>query len=93
MSDIGFVEVPSWRSVYHHDESPALLVVYVDDFNMAGPEVGIREAWRRIRLKLRVVDPTPFGLFLGFRHEMGAASLGPRGPTVRTMTYNVESYL
>ena len=49
--------------------------------------------WRLIRLKLRVGDPTPFGLFLGCRHEMGEVRLGPSGPIVRTMTYNVEPYL
>ena len=91
LCDIGFVEVPSWRSVYHHYELQVLLVVYVEDFKMAGPPQGIREAWRRIRLK--VEDPTPFGLILGCRHEMGEAKLGPNGPTVRTMTYNVESHL
>ena len=60
---------------------------------MAGPPEGIAEAWRLIRLKLRVDDPTPFGLLLGCRHEMGEVKLGSNGPIVRTMTYNVESYL
>ena len=78
LRDIGFAEVPSWRSVYYHEELRVLLVVYVDDFKMAGPLEGITEAWQLIRLKLRVEDPTPFGLFLGCRHEMGEVKLGPQ---------------
>ena len=54
---------------------------------------GVAEVWRRIRLKLRVEDPTPLGLFLGCRHEMHEVKLGSNGPVVRSMTYNVESYL
>ena len=34
LRDIGFVEVPSWRSVYYHKDLRVLLVVYVDDFKM-----------------------------------------------------------
>ena len=60
---------------------------------MAGPKKGLCEAWRRIRLKIKVEDPTPFGLFLGCRHEVGEVRMGKNGPKVRTMTYNVESYL
>ena len=79
--------------MYYRDALRVLLVVYVDDFKTAGPLEGIAEAWRLIRLKLRVEDPVLFGLFLGCRHEMGEVKLGPNGPIVRTMTYNVESYL
>ena len=93
LQSIGFKEIASWRSVYFHDELRVLLVVYVDDFKMAGPKKGLCEAWRRIRLKIKVEDPTPFGLFLGCRHEIGEVRLGTNGPKVRTMTYNVESYL
>ena len=71
--------MPSWRSVYYHEELRVLLVVYVDDFKMAGPPEGIAEAWELIRQKLRVEDPTPFGLFLGCRHEMGETRLSPGG--------------
>ena len=90
---VGFVEIPSWRSVYFHDKLSVLLVVYVDDFKMAGPKNGIEEAWRLIREKIKVEDPTPYGLFLGCKHEIGEVTLGKNGPKVRTMTYNVESYL
>ena len=85
LQSIGFKEIASWRSVYFHDELRVLLVVYVDDFKMAGPKKGLCEAWRRIRLKIKVEDPTPFGLFLCCRHEIGEVRLGTNGPKVRTM--------
>ena len=93
LRDIGFVEVQSWRSVYFHAELRVLLVVYVDDFKMAGSPESLAEAWRRIRMKIRVEEPTPFGLFLGCRHEISEVRLSSDGPIVRMMTYNVESYL
>ena len=57
LKKIGFVEVPSWRSVYFHDKLKVLLVVYVDDFKMAGPKPGIAEAWRLIREKIQGRGP------------------------------------
>ena len=77
--------------MYFHDELRVLLVVYVDDFKMAGPKTGLSEAWRRIRLKIKVEDPTPYGFFLGCRHEIGEIRSRKSGPKVRTMMYNVES--
>ena len=56
LQSIGFKEISSWRSVYFHEELRVLLVVYVDDFKMAGPKPGISEAWRRIRQKIKVED-------------------------------------
>ena len=44
-------------------------------------------------MKIKVEDPTPYGLFLGCRHEIGEVFIGPKRQRVRTMTYNVESYL
>ena len=62
---VGFAEVPNWRSVYFNSKLKVLLVLYVDDFKMAGPPEGLKEAWGLIRLKIKVEDPTPYGLFLG----------------------------
>ena len=36
LRSIGFREIDPWRSVYFHDKLKVLLVVYVDDFKMAG---------------------------------------------------------
>ena len=83
---VGFKEISSWRSVYFHAELRVLLVVYVDDFKMAGPKSGVTEAWRLIRLKIKVENPTPYGLFLGCRHKVGEVSIRKNGPKVRTMT-------
>ena len=90
MLSIGFAEVPNWRSVYFNSKLKVLLVLYVDDFKMAGPPEGLKEAWGLIRLKIKVEDPTPYGLFLGCRHEIGEIFVGPKRQRIRTMTYNVE---
>ena len=71
--------------------------ILVNSAGIAGPNAPVAEydteAWRLIREKIRVEDPTPYGLFLGCKHEIGEITLGRNGPKVRTMTYNVESYL
>ena len=89
LKHVGFVEVPSWRSVYFHQELRVLLVLYLDDFKMAGPRQGLTKAWSLIRQKIKVEDPTPFGLFLGCRHESGDVLLHSPKRRIRTMTYNV----
>ena len=50
-------EIPSWRSVYFQSKLEVLLVLYVDDFKLAGPKKCISEAWRLIRLKIEVEIP------------------------------------
>eukprot|EP00971_Amphidinium_carterae_P296610 5892207-Amphidinium_carterae.1 len=34
---VGFEPVPEWPSVFYHAKNDCMLVVYVDDFKMAGP--------------------------------------------------------
>ncbi len=49
LKDNGFVDVPDWRSCFWHAELKVLLVFYVDDFMLTGPDGSMAEAWRRIR--------------------------------------------
>ena len=42
-----------------------LLVVYVDDFKLAGPSQRIERAWQEIRDKITTTDPGPVSHFLG----------------------------
>ncbi len=37
LKDVGFEEVPDWRSCFWHAELKVLLVVYVDDYMLSGP--------------------------------------------------------
>jgi hypothetical protein len=71
----GFTSIPDWRSVYWHPELKVLLIVYVDDFKMSGPESSVAKGWEGLRKGLVIEDPTPAGKFLGcnnivFRHTI-----------------------
>ena len=66
----GFKPVPEWRSCYWQAELKLLLVVYVDDFKMAGPSAALAEGWSRIRKAIRTEDPLPAGKYLGCDHKI-----------------------
>ena len=44
------------------------LVVYVDDFKLAGPEKNLEKGWQLIRQRVRTEHPTPLGKYLGCTH-------------------------
>ena len=68
------------------------LVVYVDDFKLAGPEGSLAKGWELVRQSgLKIEDPTPPGFFLGCLHEGFEAEVN--GRKVRGFKYNMESYL
>ena len=71
----GFHEVPSWRSCYVHPTLRLFLVVYVDDFKLAGPKTSLAEGWRMIRKQVRTEDPIPLGKYLGCNHVVTARTL------------------
>ena len=41
------------------------LVVYVDEFKLAGPKANMAEGWKIIQMGLPMVPPAPLGIFLG----------------------------
>ena len=45
------------------------LVLYVDDFKLAGPQESMEEAWKMIRKDIVTGDPHPLTHFLGCTHE------------------------
>jgi hypothetical protein len=49
LKSVGFVELPDWRSCFWHKALKLLLIVYVDDFKMAGPTVNLSEGWGLVR--------------------------------------------
>jgi hypothetical protein len=58
LRSVGYEPVRDWRSVFWHPKLQVLLVVYVDDFKVAGPEKSLREAWALIRQGIRTEEPT-----------------------------------
>ena len=46
---VGFTTVPDWRSCFVHPKLRLFLIVYVDDFKLAGPIKNMAEGWKLIR--------------------------------------------
>lgn len=65
---------------------------HVDDSKMVGPAQNLPKAWKMIRSTVKMEQPEPFGLFHGCNREVGSPGVPSHG-TVRTMSYNVGSYL
>ena len=61
---MGFTPIQDWRSCYFHPKLKLFLVVYVDDFKLAGPTKSLPEGWQLIRKKVRMEEPTPLGNYL-----------------------------
>ena len=92
VSSVGFKPVgEEWQSCYFHPALKLYLVVYVDDFRMAGPKENLAKGWSLIRKGLEVVPPVPIGVYLGCNHEEGTMKIGDI--IARTMTYNMEDFL
>ena len=88
----GFEPVPNWNSCYFHGKLELYLMIYVDDFKLAGPKQNLAEGWRLIKDVVDMGTPDPPGLFLGCIHEPFELTLSD-GTNLRGMRYNMSSYL
>ena len=71
LRSIGWVPVlpDIWQSIFYHPELDLLLVVYVDDFKMAGPKDNLAKGWEGIS-KVLAMDPAePLGRYFGCNHR------------------------
>ena len=90
---VGFKPVgDEWPSLYFHAQLKLLLVVYVDDLKLAGPSQNLKRGWELLGSELRLEPPTPLGLCLGCNITKGESELHDK-TKVRTVTYDMESYL
>ena len=69
------------------------MIVYVDDFKLAGPSANLKAGWDLVRSKIKTDPPHPVDLFLGCKHEHFERTLPDTGVTVRGIEYNMESFL
>ena len=69
LAKVGFQPIDDWRSCYVHRKLQLFLVVYVDDFKLAGPERHLSEGWALIGRNVRMENPTPLGKYLGCMHS------------------------
>ena len=61
-------ECGEWRSCYFHKELKVLLVIYVDDFKMAGPKSKVAQAWNLLRTGEGAIimdDPSDVSHYIG----------------------------
>ena len=56
---VGFEPIgEEWPSVYIHEKLQLVLVVYVDDFKMAGPQKNLAQGWSMLRTRLKIEPET-----------------------------------
>ena len=70
LSSVGFVPIPDWKSWFRHPRLDLMLIVYVDDFKLAGPKCHLKEGWTRIRKGIITGEPEPIGRYLGCGHRV-----------------------
>ena len=91
--ELDFVPVgEEWPSMYFHKKLQLLLVIYVDDLKLAGPEENLTKGWEMLRSKLNIEPETDLGLYLGCILSKGSSKLHD-GTPVSTMTYDMEGLL
>ena len=91
--ELDFIPVgEEWPSMYFHKKLQLLLVIYVDDLKLAGPEENLTKGWEMLRSKLNIEPETDLGLYLGCVLSKGSATLND-GTPVSTMTYDMEGLL
>ena len=79
-----------WERI--RDKLKLLLVIYVDDLKLAGPNENLAKGWEMLRTVLRIEPETDLGLYLGCVLSQGEAQLH-NGKKVKTITYNMEGLL
>ena len=68
----------TWNSIFYHDEYKCMLVVYVDDFKLAGPKDKLASAWKSLRSAVNIGEPEPFDRYFGCMHrEFNQVKLPP----------------
>ena len=67
-----------WQSIYYHAELDLLLVIYVDDFKMAGPKDNMKKGWGGINQVLDMDPAEVFGRYFGCNHHEGEQVTLPR---------------
>ena len=69
------------------------LVVYVDDFKLAGPSGNIPKGWALIRKGIQMDDPTDMGLYLGCEHHQSTETVSGLPGMFHVANWDMESYL
>ena len=81
-----------WPSVYYHHTLKLSLVIYVDDFKLAGPKKNLKEGWRLPRTRLEIEPEEEGGLYLGCDTMYGKDTMAD-GTPVKAVTYDMSRFL
>ena len=81
----------AWGSCYYHKAWQLFLVVYVDDFVLAGPKKHLAAGWAKIGERLDIEMPGPLSLYLGCLHERFEEKVD--GVTLQGYRYNMQPAL
>ena len=93
VKSVGFVAIGAeWPSMYFHHELKLLLIIYVDDFKLAGPEKNIDAGWALLRSKLNIGPEGPLAMFLGCNQRRDTIKLHG-GILANVVIYDMESFL
>ena len=65
---VGFDFLPDWPSVFFHKELRLVLVIYVDDFKLAGPKISMERGWKLLGENIKLEEARPIGRYLGCLH-------------------------
>ena len=93
----GFAPVgAAWPSCYFHSKLKLLLVIYVDDFKLAGPKENSSQGWKLLRADLNIEPHKTVGvdetLYLGCTLRLGSIRL-PDGKVATSLSYDMGSFL
>ena len=93
LKSVGFVPIEVWRSCFWHAEWKMFLVVYVDDFKLAGPKSLMKGCWDAIRRGIRAEDPFPVGKYLGCDHVTSLRVDPKSGAKLRVMEHDMSDFM
>ena len=72
MTEVGFEFLSDWPSVFFHKELKLMLVIYVDDFKLAGPKENLAIGWEKLAKRIKLEEPRSMGRYLGCLHTASA---------------------
>ena len=68
LGKVGFRPVEGQECLFFHKELSLTLLVYVDDFKLAGPKKNLEKGWAAIRREVNMEPPTDLSRYLGCVH-------------------------
>ena len=89
LKSVGFTPIDEWRSCFWHQKWKMFLVVYIDNFKLAGPKILMKYCWDSIRRGIRTDDPFAVGKDFGCDHKTPQRLDPKSGAKLRAMGYDI----